>query len=202
MSELAISFNGGKDSYVTLLLLIVSLYLNFIDNKSFNSDNIQNEFNLNSIYIHQEDSFSEVTDFVKTTNNLFSLKSITLSMDLKTGFRHYKQFINPNLKGVFIGIRQSDHKDKLLKDKEYSDNDWPFFLRIHPVLEWKYKEIWDFLIGCDFCYCKIYDSGYSSLGLLSNTIKNPFLKNINEPYLPAYLLDDDNDEKERLSRIT
>ena len=51
-------------------------------------------------------------------------------------------------------------------------------------------------------YCRLYDEGYSSLGEQDNTVKNPYLKvNVNgdEKYMPAYLLE--NEEYERESRV-
>jgi FAD synthetase len=48
-------------------------------------------------------------------------------------------------------------------------------------------------------YCSLYDLGYTSLGEVHNTIKNPFLKyelDGIELYKPAYMLEDEDKERE------
>ena len=75
-------------------------------------------------------------------------------------------------------------------------------MRIFPILDWSYNEVWLFLRQFDLMYCRLYDEGYSSLGEQDNTVKNPYLKvNVNgdEKYMPAYLLE--NEEYERESRV-
>lgn len=56
----------------------------------------------------------------------------------------------------------------------------------------------------DLPYCKLYDEGYTSLGEMDNTIKNPHLRVVKtndageeiESYLPAFALKDEEDERE------
>ena len=45
----------------------------------------------------------------------------------------------------------------------------------------------------------MYDLGYTSLGGIDNTVPNPYLKR-DDKYLPAYMLYDQADERERLGR--
>ena len=48
-------------------------------------------------------------------------------------------------------------------------------------------------------YCQLYDQGYTSLGEIHNSQKNPYLKiEGKEEYLPAYELT--KDDQERYSR--
>lgn len=76
--------------------------------------------------------------------------------------------------------------------------DWPPLMRINPILEWSYQNIWDFLRRCHLPYCRLYDAGYTSIGSISDTRPNSSLKKENGSYAPAYLLSDGR--LERLGR--
>ena len=83
-------------------------------------------------------------------------------------------------------------------------------MRVHPVIDWHYVEIWGFIRHLGVEYCPLYDEGYTSLGGTNDTHPNPKLRvkskagdgegNVDEGsrYKPAYELIDD--EEERLGR--
>jgi len=51
----------------------------------------------------------------------------------------------------------------------------PSLIRVSPVLEWSYRDIWDFLKAAQAPYCKLYDQGYTSIGAMLDTVRNPLL---------------------------
>lgn len=75
-------------------------------------------------------------------------------------------------------------------------------MRIHPVIDWHYAEIWTFIREMEVPYCPLYDMGYTSLGGTTDTHPNPALAVKDDPgggrYRPAFELVED--EAERLGR--
>ena len=53
-----------------------------------------------------------------------------------------------------------------LEPFQRTDHGWPDFMRVHPVLDWTYDEVWDFLRhpnltlgGGPVEWCELYDYG-------------------------------------------
>jgi len=108
----------------------------------------------------------------------------------------------PNMKACLMGTRRTDPYCEHLHSFQMTDPNWPQVMRVSPLLEWHYSEIWDYLLHLGVPYCSLYDRGYTSLGSVTNTIKNPSLLVDDlktEVYLPAYKLLDAS--KERNGRI-
>ena len=105
------------------------------------------------------------------------------------------------IKAIIMGNRSTDPWSQDLQPFTESSEGWPDFMRIFPILEWDYVNVWRFLRSLDLPYCKLYDEGFTSLGEKHNSVPNPSLKIENaegEQYRPAYELEDGS--LERLSR--
>lgn len=122
---------------------------------------------------------------------------------LKSGLIYLKNE-KPEIVATLMGSRYSDPKAAKMKSKcEWTETGWPSFLRVCPLLDFSYSDIWILLRYLCIPYCCLYDQGYSSLGEKKRTAKNPHLKIIvkengeegNERYLPAYMLKDEKFER-------
>ncbi|KAL2429819.1 hypothetical protein ABEF95_011493 [Exophiala dermatitidis] len=118
---------------------------------------------------------------------------------------------NPQVRAIFVGTRRTDPHGSRLTHFDPTDHNWPKFMRIHPIIDWHLSEIWCFLrsphlkdplTGGPLRYCPMYDEGYTSLGGINDTLKNPKLRYVDENgverYRPAYEMT--QDEGERLGR--
>lgn len=184
-----------------LILLLASIH------KKFSSESMSNpkvnllpkDYKLDSIYVNSEVPFPEVTEFIQLSTAHYQLNPITIKSSLKEGFEHYLKSVNTKVKVIVVGIRHADPYGSKLQYEQETDHNWPKFMRVHPILHWRYVDVWDFLIACGLPYCPLYDYGYTSLGGVDNTEPNMFLR-VGESFLPAYMLEEHADERERVGR--
>ena len=73
-----------------------------------------------------------------------------------------QQFIDsyPSIKAIFIGTRRTDPYCAKIEEFSQTDPDWPQIMRVHPIVDWSYKDVWDYLIKFNVPYCILYDQGY------------------------------------------
>jgi len=75
-----------------------------------------------------------------------------------------------------MGNRRTDPWSQNLSAICPSSQGWPIFTRVFPILDWSYSDVWGFLKEFDLTYCSLYDQGYTSLGEIHNSQKNPYLR--------------------------
>ena len=68
-----------------------------------------------------------------------------------------------------MGNRRTDPNCANLTPLTPSSAGWPSFMRIFPILDWAYNDIWSFLKLYKLPYCPLYDQGYTSLGEIHNS---------------------------------
>lgn len=173
-----------------LVLFLGTLYRRVISGQL----QIADDYHISTVYVHSTQTFAEVDDFVDDCSDIYGLQLTKYPFPLKEAFAMYLDQ-KPQVKAILVGIRRSDPYGQYLKYQHCTDHGWPEFMRIHPVLEWKYAEIWAFLRTMSIPYCGLYDIGYTSLGGTNNTIQNPLLANKDGSFRPAYELIGDNNER-------
>ncbi|XP_011305908.1 probable FAD synthase [Fopius arisanus] len=181
--EIFLSFNGGKDC-TAVLHLLASVFL---------SRGIQL---LTCLYV-TGDPFPEVDAFVEKASEYYNLKVIRMKKPVISALGIYLNE-NKNLKAGILGVRRGDPGSENLQAFEPTDTDWPELMRIHPILDWSYRDVWEFILEHKVPYCSLYDRGYTSLGERTKTFPNPLLQLPDSPtcYRPAYTLLDDSTERD------
>ncbi|KXH68005.1 phosphoadenosine phosphosulfate reductase [Colletotrichum salicis] len=150
-----------------------------------------------AVYIVSKHPFAEVDDFVETTSAEYHLDVKRYAMSMKDGLEAYLAD-RPNVKAIFVGTRRTDPHGEKLTDFDPTDSGWPAFMRVHPVIDWHYAEIWAFIRHLEIPYCPLYDQGYTSLGGTQDTHPNPQLKTEGQNgagFRPAYELTEDDEER-------
>jgi len=151
-----------------------------------------------TIYFELPDSFDEVTQFVREITKLYSLRLVVLG-EFKSGLFQLQK-VHPEVKAIFLGTRRNDpHGDKL-SSFQHTSPGWPEFMRINPILDWRYHSVWAFIRHYKLPYCSLYDRGYTSIGQRHNTVPNPALLLDALPdgthrFRPAFDLEDETTER-------
>lgn len=60
---------------------------------------------------------------------------------MRDAFASYLQD-KPGIKAIFVGTRRTDPHGEHLGFFDETDRGWPPFMRVHPVIDWHYAEIW------------------------------------------------------------
>ncbi|GAA5949423.1 hypothetical protein JCM3765_003404 [Sporobolomyces pararoseus] len=192
INNLALSFNGGKDCTVLIHLLASSLL--HLSSPSFSTTTKATPSlpPIPTIYIRQPSPFPQEESFTSLCQSRYNLElSAVEGKSMKDSLREWIEerksrlgIENGEIKAVLVGTRRTDPHGAKLKAFDPTDPTWPKFIRVHPILDWSYHEIWQFLrhpnltLGGDgkVEWCELYDYGYTSIGSTHNTFPNPCLR--------------------------
>jgi FAD synthetase len=174
VESIALSFNGGKDSTVLLHLLRAALAGASSGGPDTGGTSREADHGLGGIrtfFFENSKDFQQVIDFVHDLDGKHQLHVDYLSNPgFQAGLIEYLSA--HSIKAIVLGTRRGDPN---AGDQEYfcpSSEGWPPFMRVNPIIDWTYHDVWAFLkhIGVD--WCSLYDQGYTSLGSRFNTAPN------------------------------
>ncbi|QDZ19456.1 putative phosphoadenosine phosphosulfate reductase [Chloropicon primus] len=193
--ELALSFNGGKDSTVVLHILRAAhaLECGGSENENENENEASRGVGWLSFFFPSPDDFEDITAFVRDASEDLGLGVKWMDGSFKDGL---DTLVRGGVRAIVIGTRQSDPNAKGQDVFCPSSEGWPPFMRVNPILDWTYADVWSFLLLIKAKYCVLYDQGYTSLGGKKDTKKNDLLLDQEQgTYKPAYTLTQEDEER-------
>ncbi|EFX00716.1 FAD-binding domain containing protein [Grosmannia clavigera kw1407] len=215
LDELALSYNGGKDCLVLLILILACLPVRTSSPKAngrpsdtaepdadataaatSTATEAQTVARFQAIYIVPPDPFPEVDAFVETSTKQYHLDLARYALPMRAALDAYLGD-HKTVRAIFMGTRRTDPHSEFLTQFTPTDAGWPQFMRVNPVLDWHYAEIWAFIRHLDIPFCNLYNKGFTSLGGTTDTRPNPVLatNGATDTFRPAYELVADDEER-------
>ncbi|RVW13008.1 FAD synthase [Vitis vinifera] len=213
VEEVALSFNGGKDSTVLLHLLRAGYFLHKREQSHSNGVLTDHEvafpirtiylrallLSLKSIHLLMKQPLrlpylqASGYDLTYSLLSSYGLQMDIIRLDFKSGLEALLE-AKP-IRAIFLGVRIGDPTAVGQEQFSPSSPGWPPFMRVNPILDWSYRDVWAFLLACKIPYCSLYDQGYTSIGSIHDTVPNALLcvnnsSSSKEKFRPAYLLSD------------
>ncbi|EPS72355.1 hypothetical protein M569_02401, partial [Genlisea aurea] len=107
VEELALSFNGGKDSTVLLHLLRAGFYLHKSreDSSSCTTEDAE-IFPIQAIYFESSSAFAEINSFTYDMCSIYKLQMEIIRVDLKSGLEALLR--SKPIRAIFLGVRIGD----------------------------------------------------------------------------------------------
>ena len=167
LEHIALSFNGGKDCTALLHLTRAALAHLHLPLSS-----------LLVLYFDEPDPFPDMQSFLHATVQQHHLTTLTLTGTYRSAltdfFSHPPSLDQPRITAILLGQRRADPHSHSLSLVTPSSEGWPAFLRINPLLDWRYSDVWRLLregqrVDDSVQWCRLYEMGYTSVGARSRS---------------------------------
>lgn len=163
--QVAVAFNGGKDSVVVIDLI----------ERVIGLANVRRCF----VFCYdgpEEDDFEELRAF---RDHYCATRGISLHRLAggAVGKRHatWAMYHEGGIRCAILGTRRSDGVSQTQPVELGGNSGWPPLWRCAPVFEWETADIWGYTRSRALPNCLLYEQGYSSLGSRSSTKRDPAL---------------------------
>jgi FAD synthetase len=160
--QLSISYNGGKDCLVLLILILACLPAwtgqtapseasASLPNPTSDADPPpllpesqppkRIPTTIQAVYVVSKYPFPEVESFVESSAGQYHLDLSRYALPMRPALDAYLGE-KKDVKAIFVGTRRTDPHGEFLTHFDPTDKGWPPFMRVHPVIDWHYAEIW------------------------------------------------------------
>ena len=190
--HVAFSFNGGKDSTVILHLLRATIARRRRDGRRVGEGGGALG-GVRAFVFPRADDFPEVASFVEACDAAHCMRLERVEGPMAAGLDAYLN--RTGVGAVVLGTRRGDPNAPGQAAFCPSSQGWPPFMRVNPVLDWAYGDVWRFLDAVRAPYCALYDRGFTSLGSVPSTRPNSALRRPDGGYAPARELADGRAER-------
>jgi len=171
VESLAIAYNGGKDSIVLQHLVRTTVGM---------------DEQIKLLLWHVADEFPEVIECINNFLEDDGLEIVRFS-DSNVMVQDVKQLVEQGNEYIFLGTRMADLKQGEVP--EYQKPMWGGGVRVMPLMFFTIQDIGSYLNHFQIPYPECYDQGFTSLGTVRATIRNPFLYDIKtNSFAPAWHL--------------
>ena len=164
-SNLSVAFKGGKESSILLHLIKTVM------------DELQLSYDILDIvyFAPMNDDIKLLNEYVNEYTKEMKMSKclkIIKSDDITEGLQKYMSASNVNT--MMIGIKSTDMGAKSLQPNMQTQ-DIVQLNRVHPLLSWTYKDVWEYIKTNEVNVCNLYSLGYTKLQTSLTTTRNPLL---------------------------
>ena len=154
------SYNGGKDADVVMQLMRAAM-------AKYNSDTRKSKelyAKAKFIYFAVRDEFPDVIEHIKYQEESLGLDVTQSPSGIVQGITEYMDQPHMGNLAFVLGTRKGDPNCGEQQFFSPSSSWMPPFMRVNPILEWTYGDVWKFLRLYKLKYCALYDQVMILLG--------------------------------------
>ncbi|KYK58810.1 FAD synthetase [Drechmeria coniospora] len=140
--QISLSYNGGKDCLVLLVIILACLARRMpaasdAESDAPAADGARFPDTFQAVYVVSDHPFPEMDAFVASSAAEYHLQVTRYTIPMRSALELYLAD-RPSIRAIFVGTRRTDPHGEKLSHFDHTDAGWPPFMRVHPVIDWHY----------------------------------------------------------------